>query len=270
MLKVCSSQPYLDQPKAPISSLFEESTSPAGHKASFSPDNEPEVLAIIPARGGSKGIPRKNLADICGKPLIAYSIEAALRSESIHRVVVSTEDEEIAAVSKEWGAEIPFLRPEEMAGDGSNIADAIDFTLKRLRSKGYIPDKVVTLYPTHLFRTVALIDFLVGKLVMGYSPVITVKMVTCSEYRFFSLKEGKRLTPLLDNGSSNNTRSEKVFFRKHGLFLGTSTIAAGRPYLHVIKKPISLIDIDTPTDLRFAEEVILEGLFDFSHGERMQ
>ncbi|MBW1723549.1 MAG: hypothetical protein JRH13_15900, partial [Deltaproteobacteria bacterium] len=77
--------------------------------------HKPEVLAIIPARGGSKGLPRKNIRDLCGKPLIAYSIEVALRAKLIDRVVVSTEDEEIAEISESFGAEVPFLRPKEMA-----------------------------------------------------------------------------------------------------------------------------------------------------------
>ncbi len=77
----------------------------------------PEVLAIIPARGGSKGIPRKNIRDFAGFPLIAYSIAAAKQSESVTRVIVSTDDEEIAAVARELGAEVPFLRPDELAQD---------------------------------------------------------------------------------------------------------------------------------------------------------
>jgi N-acylneuraminate cytidylyltransferase/CMP-N,N'-diacetyllegionaminic acid synthase len=75
------------------------------------------VIAIIPARGGSKGIPRKNLVDIGGKPLVAYSIEHALKSKLVNRVIVSTEDMEIAAVSREYGAEVPVMRPKELAED---------------------------------------------------------------------------------------------------------------------------------------------------------
>ena len=73
-----------------------------------------EVLAIIPARGGSKGIPRKNIREFAGYPLIAYSIQAALNSKLVTRVIVSTDDEEIALVAKQYGAEVPFLRPSEI------------------------------------------------------------------------------------------------------------------------------------------------------------
>jgi CMP-N-acetylneuraminic acid synthetase len=92
---------------------------------------KPEVIAIIPARGGSKGIPRKNIVDLCGKPLVAYSILAARHAELIDRVVVSTEDEEIAEVAKAWGAEVPFLRPKELAKDTSGIGEAISYTVSR-------------------------------------------------------------------------------------------------------------------------------------------
>jgi CMP-N,N'-diacetyllegionaminic acid synthase len=88
-------------------------------------NEKPETIAIIPARGGSKGIPRKNIVDLCGKPLIAYAIEAALKSDMITRVVVSTDDEGIAEISTAYGAEVPFLRPKEMALDRSSIGDAI-------------------------------------------------------------------------------------------------------------------------------------------------
>ena len=80
-------------------------------------DASREILALIPARGGSKSIPRKNIMEIAGKPLIAWSILQALESDRITRVVVSTDDDEIAAIAKEYGAEVPFLRPVEYADD---------------------------------------------------------------------------------------------------------------------------------------------------------
>src|SRR5574338_574057 len=76
-----------------------------------------EVLAVIPARGGSKGIPRKNIKNFAGHPLIAYSIEAGLQAQTVTRVIVTTDDEEIAAVARQYGAEVPFLRPPEFAQD---------------------------------------------------------------------------------------------------------------------------------------------------------
>ena len=83
------------------------------------------LTAIIPARGGSKGVPRKNIKDLCGHPLISYSITACLQSEHISRVIVSTDDEEIAQVSRLYGAEVPFMRPSELAADNSTDYDVI-------------------------------------------------------------------------------------------------------------------------------------------------
>ncbi len=80
---------------------------------------KPEVLAIIPARGGSKGIPRKNIRDFAGYPLIAYSIAAGVQARCVSRTIVSTDDEEIAAVARKYGAETPFLRPAEFSQDGT-------------------------------------------------------------------------------------------------------------------------------------------------------
>ena len=97
-----------------------------------------EVLALIPARGGSKGIPRKNLLSIGGKPAIAYSIEQAHASKRIDRVIVSTEDDEIASVAADWGAELPFRRPAEFAGDDSPDLDVFVHALTYLREhEGY-------------------------------------------------------------------------------------------------------------------------------------
>lgn len=112
-----------------------------------------EVLAIIPARGGSKSIPRKNIHNILGKPLIAYSIESTLKSNLITRVVVSTDDEEIAKVAREYGAETPFIRPSELAEDDTLDLPVFQHTLKWLKeNEGYEPDLVVHVWPTSPYR----------------------------------------------------------------------------------------------------------------------
>lgn len=122
---------------------------------------KPETLAIIPARGGSKGIPRKNIKLLCGKPLIAHTIEAALSSKLIDRVVVSTEDEEVAEVSKKYGAEV-IERPEELARDDSPAIDAIMHVINWLEEKGEHFDIVVLLEPTSPLRKENDIDNAIG------------------------------------------------------------------------------------------------------------
>ena len=119
----------------------------------------PEVLAIIPARGGSKGIPRKNIRSFAGYPLIAYSTAAGLQAETVTRVIVSTDDEEIAGVARQWGAETPFLRPAEFAQDQTLDLPVFQHALEWLAEKeGYRPDVVVQLRPTSPIRPPALVD----------------------------------------------------------------------------------------------------------------
>lgn len=112
-----------------------------------------KILAIIPARGGSRGIPKKSVRLFAGKPLIAHTIGAAKNSPSIDRVVVSTDSEEIAAVARDFGAEVPFLRPAELATSESKIVDAVAHLLGALQKDGYEPTHVLLLQPTSPMQT---------------------------------------------------------------------------------------------------------------------
>ena len=124
----------------------------------------PEVLALILARGGSRGIPRKNLMPINGRPLIAYPICQARASRHITRTVVSTDDAEIAAVAQAWGAEVPFMRPVDIAGDYSTDIEAFRHALRWLREhEGYAPDAVVHLRATEPVRRVGVMDAAIEK-----------------------------------------------------------------------------------------------------------
>jgi N-acylneuraminate cytidylyltransferase len=105
-------------------------------------------LAVIPARGGSKRIPRKNIRDFCGKPMIAWSIEAARNSGLFDRIIVSTEDPEIAAVALKWGAEVPFMRPAELAGDFTGTTEVICDATERALQHGWPIDAVCCIYAT--------------------------------------------------------------------------------------------------------------------------
>ena len=105
-------------------------------------------VAIIPARGGSKRIPGKNIKDFQGKPLIAYSIETALASKLFNRVIVSTDDEEIAAIAREYGAQVPFLRPFKLSDDFTGTGDVVNHALDYLKEQGENYDYVCTIYAT--------------------------------------------------------------------------------------------------------------------------
>ncbi len=121
--------------------------------------NQTEVLAIIPARGGSKGIPRKNIRNFAGHPLIAYSIAAAIQSRRVTRVIVSTDDPEIAEVARFYGAEVPFLRPAELAQDSTLDLPVFQHALAWLTAnEAYAPDVVVQLRPTSPIRPMGLVD----------------------------------------------------------------------------------------------------------------
>lgn len=161
-----------------------------------------EVLALIPARGGSKGIPRKNIRPFAGHPLIAYSIAAGLQAERVGRVVVSTDDEEIAAVGRAYGAEAPFLRPPELASDLSTDLPTFEHALRWLKdNQGYVPDVVVQLRPTSPLRPPGLVDRAVQEL-MARSDADSVRgVVPAGEnpHKMWRLNgEGHAMQPLLE------------------------------------------------------------------------
>ena len=124
------------------------------------------ILGLILARGGSKGIPRKNVVPLAGKPLISWTIEAALQSKSFSRLIVSTDNEEIAEVSRNYGAEVPFMRPAELSQDNSSGYDATIHALDWMKENGGEPDYVFILQPTSPLRTA---DDIRGAIDLGLS-----------------------------------------------------------------------------------------------------
>ena len=121
--------------------------------------------AIIPARGGSKGVPGKNIRPMCGHPMIAFSIVVALSCKEIERVIVSTDSVEIAGIAKKYGAEVPFIRPPELSGDMSPAIDYVSHAFKQLeKADNYRPDMMVMLLPTTPLREAQLIDQAIASL----------------------------------------------------------------------------------------------------------
>lgn len=117
------------------------------------------MIAIIPARGGSKGLSGKNIKNLCGRPLIDYTIRATQKSQSVDRVIVSTDSEEIASVAKECGAEVPFMRPGRLSGDDAKAVDAYLYTADQLETRERIKiESLIVLQPTSPFRTCDDID----------------------------------------------------------------------------------------------------------------
>ncbi|MDA3616037.1 acylneuraminate cytidylyltransferase family protein [Polluticaenibacter yanchengensis] len=162
--------------------------------------NKPEVLAIIPARGGSKGLPRKNVLPLLGHPLIAYSIKAALESSVVTRTIVSTDDSEIADVSKKYGAELPFIRPAEFAQDLSTDLEVFKHAIQWLKeNENYVPDYIVQLRPTSPVRPKGIIDTCFNK--MKDNQGDSLRILTDSPltpYKMWQLNEdGTEMKPLL-------------------------------------------------------------------------
>ena len=160
-----------------------------------------DVLAIVPARGGSKSIPRKNIRPFAGHPLLAYSVAAARQASCVTRVVVSTDDEEIAAVGRAYGAEVPFLRPVELAQDQTQDLPVFQHALRWLdETEGYRPQVVVQLRPTSPVRPVDLVDRAVAML-LDHAEADSVRGVVPSgqnPYKMWRREPSSgRLTPLL-------------------------------------------------------------------------
>lgn len=226
-----------------------------------------EVLAIIPARGGSKSIPRKNIRSFAGHPLLAYSIAAARQASTVTRVLVSTEDEEIAAIGRQYGAETPFLRPMDLAQDHTQDLPVFQHALRWLEAEeGYRPDVVVQLRPTSPVRPRDLVDRAVG-LLLGHPDADSVRGVVPSgqnPYKMWRLQPDGRLQPLLSEGLHepyNLPRQELP-----PTYWQTGHIDAIRPrvileqqsmsgevILGLVLDPRYTVDIDTPRDWERAE-----------------
>lgn len=228
-----------------------------------------KFLYIIPARGGSKGLPRKNVKTLVDKPLIAWTIDAALKSKYINKVVVSTDDSEIANISKKYGANV-ILRPAELATDTASTMDVIIHTLNYLNNnKNYRPDFVVLLQCTSPLRDENHIDEAIEKIIYSEKEVDTLISVTKEEHppwwlrtintegyieRYFESEVNKsaRRQDFKDlyrpNGAIYIAKTEVLL--KHKSFQTIKTI----PYLMSYQ---SSIDIDTEFDFMLAETIIL-------------
>jgi N-acylneuraminate cytidylyltransferase len=158
------------------------------------------VLALIPARGGSKRIPKKNIKHLAGKPLIVHSIESARKSKYIDRLITSTDDSEIAEVARKHGSEVPFMRPAELANDMANDFSVFSHALEWLeQTEGWKPDIIVQLRPTSPLRTVEHIDAAIELLSQNKEAdsVRTVTRPEQSPYKMYKITEDNLLEPVI-------------------------------------------------------------------------
>ncbi len=221
-------------------------------------------MALIPARGGSKGIPRKNIKDLCGKPLIAYSIEAGLNSKYIDSVVVSTDDSEIAEVSKRFGAEVPFIRPEELASDTAKTLDVVLHAIKEMESKGSTFDTFVLLQPTQPLRTAADLDAAIEKYMEnGCISMVSVSPVNDHPILIRTIEED-RLKPLLNCSSTCRRQDMPKYYRVNGCIyineiseIDTNT-SFNDNVLPFVMEPSHSVDIDELSDFELAKYYLSE------------
>ena len=223
-----------------------------------------KILAIIPARGGSKGIRRKNLQKLSGKPLIVHTIIAAKKTKSINKIIVSTDDKEIGKISKNNGAEVPFLRPKQISKETSSTIEVIKHALKFLQeNQSYVPDIIILLQPTSPLRTSQLITKTINTLKKSKATsVITVSKITKHPYASYWLKNNF-LKPFEKNSAKYSRRQEfpDLFFPTGAVYTFWYDTLKKFNSLHGPKiKPIVVhdedIDIDNHRDLFFAEMML--------------
>lgn len=211
-----------------------------------------KAVAIIPARGGSKGIPRKNIKLLAGKPLIFYPIKAAKDCKLISRVIVSTEDMEIAAAAKSAGAEI-IRRPRNLAGGSVPTLPVLVHAVKELEKQGYRPDVIVLLYATAPFIKSSYIKNGIKKVAAGADSVVSV----CEDTRNYKLwgADGK---PFFKKRI--NRQYVKKHYRENGAMyimsydtLMKKKSITGRKTELIVMKPEESVDIDTSLDFVLAE-----------------
>ena len=221
-----------------------------------------KVLGVITARGGSKGIPKKNIKKLAGKPLITYTIDATLDSTLLTRCIVSTDDLTIAQIAEENGAEIPFIRPSELAEDDSKGIDVIIHALKWLKDRGEEYDYVMILQPTSPLRTSQDIDNCIRKIV-DFNADSIMSMYELSDFSIEKLKKikGDIIIPWFkeeDKESQQRQKLEKVYKRNAAIYITrTNLIMEGdlfgevsRPYIMPEERSI---DINRMLDFQLTE-----------------
>jgi CMP-N-acetylneuraminic acid synthetase len=217
-----------------------------------------KVLGVIPARGGSKGIPQKTLAAVGGRPLLAYTADAAHGSARLTRVIVSTDDPRIAQAARELGLEIPFMRPAELAADATLMLPVLQHALDAMRAEGFAADAVVLLQPTSPLRRAAHVDAAIDLLAAtGADSVVTVVEVP---HQFSPVSvmriDGERLTPFLDGPPILRRQDKPRLFARNGpaeLAVRAAVLDAGSLYGDDVRPLVMTaaesLDLDTPADL---------------------
>lgn len=222
------------------------------------------MIAIIPARGGSKGLPGKNVKLLQGKPLIAYTIEAALQSKEVDRVIISTDDIKIAEIAKSYGAEVPFMRPDELAGDDAKSIDVYNYTIARLeKEEGISIGAVIILQPTSPLRTAKHIDEAIQSFIVRKADSV---ISYCQEdhpvfWHKFITEEGKFEDVFSGNYQKNRQDIRPTFYPNGSIYIFKKEVLSKgdyyneNSYVYLMDKKVS-VDIDTIEDFQFCEYLL--------------
>jgi len=222
------------------------------------------ILAVIPARGGSKGIPKKNIKLLGGKPLIYYSIEAGKKATMIDKVVVSTDSKEIASTAKKYGAEV-IDRPSELAKDESPTEPSLIHAVKELERSGYKADYIVLLQPTSPLRDPIDIDNSIKKLLEEKSD----SLLSVQLNKHFLWKEEKgKVIPVNYDFLSRPRRQDRdleflengsIYVTKYNILLSRNSRLGGKVSYYVMDE-LNSIEIDSRFDFWLIENILKEGL----------
>lgn len=232
-------------------------------------------VGLIPARGGSKGVPRKNLRCVAGRPLVALAVTSALACRRLSRVIVSTDDPEIADVAQKAGADVPFLRPARLAQDDTPAVAVARHAVEWLEASGTTFDAVVILQPTSPLRRAVHIDAAIDRFIeTGADSVVTVCEAEHNPFWMQRL-EGDRLVPLLPSGMAAQRRQDlpavyrlngAVYVVRRRLLMDDAAII-GPDTRAVVMAQTDSIDIDSDLDLRLAELELKRSTADHNGGQ---
>jgi CMP-N-acetylneuraminic acid synthetase len=226
-----------------------------------------QVLGIVTARGGSKGLPRKNISVLCGKPVLQYTAEAALKAERLARVILSTEDAEIAEVGRRCGLEVPFMRPPELARDDTPHVPVLQDAVRKLEEAGFIYDAIFTLQPTNPLRLSSDIDGAIDLLERtGADSVIS--FVAVGEKHPARMKfiddDGRVIDPPFAEKSEGQRRQDlpalylregSIYLTQHDVLMKHNSVK-GRDCRAWIMPQDRACNIDGPFDLFLAEQLL--------------
>lgn len=226
-----------------------------------------KILGLIPARGGSKGVPGKNIKLLQGKPLIGYTIEIAKKSKLLNKTILSSDDDEIISISKQLGLEVPFVRPKEFAEDKSPTIDVVIHALEYYKSKGEIFDAVCLLQVTNPFRTSEFVDQAISKFIESKTDSLISVLEVPHEFNphwVFKIKEENQNLEISTGEEDIISRRQdlpKTYYRDGSIYITKANVILkekslyGKSISYILADENRHVNIDTLADWENAENI---------------